>query len=76
MSLFLSVPPLLLLLLPVRLFSYDAAVQVRLGELGFTQFWNKPLLTNHTGCTYPPPAGAQEDDGERAQARRIRLSEI
>ena len=32
--------------------NYDAAVQVELKQLGFTSFYNTPILTNQTGCTY------------------------
>jgi hypothetical protein len=69
---------LLRLLLCVRVclpISYNADVQVRLEELGFTQFWNKPLLTNQTGCTYPPPSKIEDAEAEK-KAPRIRLSEV
>ena len=56
-------------------FSYNADVQIRLEELGFTQFWNKPLLTNQTGCIYPPPSKIEDAEAEK-KAPRIRLSEM
>jgi len=34
---------------------YDDAVQDRLVELGFTRFYNKPMLMQQEGCTYPSP---------------------
>lgn len=47
-----------------RYFSlYDDQVQSQLQELGFTKFWNKPLLTNQTGCTY----GVGDSDGAQTQ---------
>lgn len=52
---------------------YNDDVQVRLEELGFTQFWNKPLITNQTGCIYPPPSKIEEDEAKKDQ--RIILSE-
>jgi hypothetical protein len=37
--------------------NYQASVLNRLNGLGFNQFWNTPIPTLQTGCTYlPPPA--------------------
>jgi lipocalin len=35
--------------------NYETAVLQRLNGLGFNQWWNTPIPTLQTGCTYLPP---------------------
>lgn len=35
--------------------TYDDLVQSTLADLGFDSFYNKPMVLNQTGCTYPEP---------------------